>query len=237
MHWPSMAKKNSFLSLILVLGSIFLWLGFWQIDRLDWKRNLIDQQQNQQSSPAVPLFQAMSKKNSPSLYQRKFIGNNTINQQDCLFVQKPRPSGLQDPSPKGFDLYCLLKTTAEQFAIVRFGWISSLSLHTFTLPNNIKYQFIVTPKPPHPKNWWDAKSQIEKNVLSSFDLDLMSQQWDIKKPQHYFSVNEISPTLPKEVHLYKPVIKLPNNHLEYAFTWFTLCGLVFFLGFLYYRRS
>ena len=107
--------KKSFLFSIFVFTFITLFcaLGTWQIHRLQWKQNLINQINEGLNS--TPLKYSKNIKNN---YQRVILqGKYDFENQIFLY-------SLNEKGQPGFDIITPFETTEEEYVLINRGWIN-----------------------------------------------------------------------------------------------------------------
>jgi len=216
--------KNQLLFNIFVLSVITLFcaLGTWQLVRLQWKNTLIDQiGEGLKSSPVN--YSNEIKVN----YQRVAIeGEYNFGKQIYLY-------SLNDKGQPGYDVITPFEGLNLENVLVNRGWIKSNlknnDIINKTKSNKIQGLILKIIKP----NVFKPENDVEANIWFSINLE---QVKDItgKNFNNYVLYLE-----DKEINIPKPkkiTIDLPNNHLKYAFTWYSI-SISIFGYFLYFRKK
>ena len=83
------------------------------------------------------------------------------------------------------------------------------------------------------KNIFKPDNEIEKNIWFSINLEDVNKFTGKKFNEYIFYLEDekISTPKPKKI-----TIDLPNNHLKYAITWYSI-SISIFLYFLYFRKK
>jgi surfeit locus 1 family protein len=195
-------------------------LGSWQLYRLNWKLDLIDQIEDSLKDSPVDLSN-IDKKN----YLRiKTSGNIDFEKQIYLY-------NLNENGKPGFEVINPIIINNENYLINR-GWIpfdkKEKSEINVLDPNNI----IGTLKIQTKANSFKPKNDISKNYWFTLDRN------DIFK----FTGKEFSKYiiyLNGDFKLPKPKVitaKISNNHKKYAITWFSM-AISILLIYLYFRKK
>ena len=216
--------KNQLLFNIFVLSVITLFcaLGTWQLVRLQWKNTLIDQiGEGLKSSPIN--YSNEIKVN----YQRVAIeGKYNFGKQIYLY-------SLNDKGQPGYDVITPFEGLNLENVLVNRGWIKSNlknnDIINKTKSNKIQGLILKIIKP----NVFKPENDVEENIWFSINLE---QVKDItgKNFNNYVLYLE-----DKEINIPKPkkiTIDLPNNHLKYAITWYSI-SISIFAYFLYFRKK
>jgi len=121
--------------------------------------------------------------------------------------------------------------TKNYTILSKAGWVSKkFKLNQQELNSDITFDAILLK--PKRKNIFTPENSIE--LIFFLDLELLQLNY---KKKLYPLVAENNSDLLKQYNLRKPEkIKLPNNHLQYALTWYSLC-FVIIVAFLIYKRK
>ena len=214
--------KNKLLFSVFVYFIILtlLSLGFWQIYRLNWKLELIEQIENSLKSDPVELSY-IEKKN----YLRiKTSGNIDFDKQIYLY-------NLNDAGKPGFEVINPIKIGDENYLMNR-GWIpfekKNLPELNLVDQNQIVGTLMLQTKPSSFK----PENDIEKNYWFTLDREDI-----LKFTGRNFS--EYIIYLNGDYKIPKPRVitaKISNNHKKYAITWFSM-AISILLIYLYFRKK
>ena len=200
-----------FLSALIVLPN----LGFWQLDRLEWKTELLENINSRQSAENINFPHNETKKDYEfrnASIEGKFVKNTQT------FFFRPNLSG-----QSGYNVLNAFKTVDDNIIYVDLGWISfkhkeninyiDLDYNNHFTLNGIlissKEKNLFSPDNDYNKNIWYTMSSSEMNEFynlngSFFILKIIDQNFFDQ------TLIEFNPT------------QIPNNHLQYAGTWFLL---------------
>ena len=214
--------KNKFLFSVFVYFIILtlLSLGFWQIYRLNWKLELIEQIENSLKNDPVELFN-IEKKN----YLRiKTSGDIDFDKQIYLY-------NLNDAGKPGFEVINPIKIGDENYLVNR-GWIpfekKDLPEINLVDQNQIVGTLMLQTKP----STFKPENDIEKNYWFTLDREDI-----LKFTGRNFSEYVIY--LNGDYKIPKPRVitaKISNNHKKYAITWFSM-AISILLIYLYFRKK
>ena len=214
--------KNKFLFSVFVyfIILILLSLGFWQIYRLNWKLELIEQIENSLKSDPVELS-IIEKKN----YLRiKTSGDIDFDKQIYLY-------NLNDAGKPGFEVINPIKIGDENYLVNR-GWIpfekKDLPEINLVDQNQIVGTLMLQTKP----STFKPENDIEKNYWFTLDREDI-----LKFTGRNFSEYVIY--LNGDYKIPKPRVitaKISNNHKKYAITWFSM-AISILLIYLYFRKK
>ena len=214
--------KNKFLFSVFVYFIILtlLSLGFWQIYRLNWKLELIEQIEHSLKNDPVELSN-IEKKN----YLRiKTSGDIDFDKQIYLY-------NLNDAGKPGFEVINPIKIGDENYLVNR-GWIpfekKDLPEINLVDQNQIVGTIMLQTKP----STFKPKNDIEKNYWFTLDREDI-----LKFTGRNFSEYVIY--LNGDYKIPKPRVitaKISNNHKKYAITWFSM-AISILLIYLYFRKK
>ena len=214
--------KNKFLFSVFVYFIILtlLSLGFWQIYRLNWKLELIEQIENSLKNDPVELSN-IEKKN----YLRiKTSGDIDFDKQIYLY-------NLNDAGKPGFEVINPIKIGDENYLVNR-GWIpfekKDLPEINLVDQSQIVGTLMLQTKP----STFKPENDIEKNYWFTLNREDI-----LKFTGRNFSDYVIY--LNGEYKIPKPRVitaKISNNHKKYAITWFSM-AISILLIYLYFRKK
>ena len=214
--------KNKLLFSVFVYFIILtlLSLGFWQIYRLNWKLELIEQIENSLKNDPVELSN-IEKKN----YLRiKTSGEIDFDKQIYLY-------NLNDNGKPGFEVINPIKIGDENYLMNR-GWIpfekKDLPEINLVDQNQIVGTLMLQTKP----STFKPENDIEKNYWFTLDREDI-----LKFTGRNFSEYVIY--LNGDYKIPKPRVitaKISNNHKKYAITWFSM-AISILLIYLYFRKK
>jgi len=214
--------KNKLLFSVFVYFIILtlLSLGFWQIYRLNWKLELIEQIENSLKNDPVELSN-IEKKN----YLRiKTSGDIDFDKQIYLY-------NLNDAGKPGFEVINPIKIGDENYLVNR-GWIpfekKDLPEINLVDQNQIVGTLMLQTKP----STFKPENDIKKNYWFTLDREDI-----LKFTGRNFSEYVIY--LNGDYKIPKPRVitaKISNNHKKYAITWFSM-AISILLIYLYFRKK
>ena len=192
-------------------------LGTWQLKRLQWKKELIFEISKSYDKEAKKF-----KVNSKLYSKVKIEGKITA---QPIFVHN-----LGNKGQYGYDVYIPIETN-QVIILAKSGWIDKkFNLNFNDLNINISLDAILLK--PKRKNIFTPDNS--DNLI--FFIDMKTLQLNFKKNLSPLIAENRSNSFEK-YNLKKPdKIELPNNHLQYALTWYSLC-FVIIIAFLIYKRK
>ncbi len=214
--------KNKLLFSVFVYFIILtlLSLGFWQIYRLNWKLELIEQIENSLKNAPVELSN-IEKKN----YLRiKTSGDIDFDKQIYLY-------NLNDAGKPGFEVINPIKIGDENYLMNR-GWIpfekKDLPEINLVDQNQIVGTLMLQTKP----STFKPENDIEKNYWFTLNREDISKFTGKNFSEYVIYLNG-------DYKIPKPRVitaKISNNHKKYAITWFSM-AISILLIYLYFRKK
>ena len=214
--------KNKLLFSVFVYFIILtlLSLGFWQIYRLNWKLELIEQIENSLKNDPVELSDT-EKKN----YLRiKTSGDIDFDKQIYLY-------NLNDNGKPGFEVINPIKIGDENYLMNR-GWIpfekKDLPEINLVDQNQIVGTLMLQTKP----STFKPENDIEKNYWFTLNREDISKFTGRNFSEYVIYLNG-------DYKIPKPRVitaKISNNHKKYAITWFSM-AISILLIYLYFRKK
>ena len=214
--------KNKFLFSVFVYFIILtlVSLGFWQIYRLNWKLELIEQIENSLKNEPVELSNIEKKK-----YLRiKTSGDIDFDKQIYLY-------NLNDAGKPGFEVINPIKIGDENYLVNR-GWIpfEKKDLPEINLVD--QNQIVGTLMLQTKSSTFKPENDIEKNYWFTLNREDISKFTGRNFSEYVIYLNG-------DYKIPKPRVitaKISNNHKKYAITWFSM-AISILLIYLYFRKK
>lgn len=225
---PSLAMKISAgLSLAILLA-----LGSWQVDRLFWKKDLIEMRQAQAQMPpiAVPIDTVLD----PDMaFRAAYAEGRYLNDQEKYLMARTRRGNV------GFQLITPLEQEDGRIIMVNRGWVPQDYRDPETRPESlIEGPVRVTGvlRVPSKKHWAQPENDAIKNQWFYVDVNHMAEDTGADLASSYYLELDDTPVSGGLPIGGQAKVELPNNHLEYAITWYSLALILIVIFVLYHRR-
>ncbi len=214
--------KNKFLFSVFVYFTILvlLSLGCWQLYRLNWKLNLIQEIENSIKNDPIEL----SKVKEKNFLRIKTSGVIDFDKQIYLY-------NLNNNGKPGFEVINPILINNENYLINR-GWIPFDQKDRSEINLVDENKIIGTLKLQSKASTFKPENDIEKNYWFTLDRD------DVFKYTGKNFSNFII-YLNGDYNIPKPKVitaNISNNHKKYAITWFSM-AISILLIYLYFRRK
>ena len=215
-----MKNKILFSVFVYFIILVLLSLGCWQLYRLNWKLNLIQEIENSLKNDPIEL----SNGNEKNFLRIQTSGKIDFDKQIYLY-------NLNDNGKPGFEVVNPILINDKNYLINR-GWIpfNQKDQPEINLVDEIK--IIGTLKLQSKASTFKPENDIEKNYWFTLDRD------DVFKYTGKNFSNFII-YLNGDYNIPKPKVitaNISNNHKKYAITWFSMAISILLL-YLYFRRK
>lgn len=230
--WPTLITIPTLVILML--------FGYWQVQRLQWKMELIQELQIRDSGPAIPLLLDARISADDLMYRKVTVTGHYMHEAEMHLLNRVR-----DGIP-GINVFTpLVLANGGATLLVNRGWVpidwpgTPIEEHGVE-PAVVEVTGVV--RTPDLPGWVTPGNEPEKNNWYFIDLAGMSAAAGVLPFTDYyvFATGErnlsdkpapwLSPDL-NEWH-----VDLPNNHLTYAITWFSLAGALFVIYVIFHTK-
>jgi surfeit locus 1 family protein len=190
--------------------------------RLQWKMELISEITFGLNSTPIKYSNNIKKN-----YQR-VISQGKYNFEDQIYLYS-----LNDKGKPGFEVITPFQTTGNENVLVNRGWIDKKfkGLREINLDNdNIQITGLL--RKIYKANMFKPDNDIKDNIWFSVNLNDLEKFTETQFTNFviYLENSDIKVPLPKKIS-----IDVPNNHLKYAITWYSI-AISILLYYLYFRR-
>ncbi len=204
---------------ILFIFAVLL-LGTWQVFRLNLKNNLISTLENNLKKNSIIFNEDIDKEYTKVLLKKKYLKSK-------IFLYHLNKGEI------GFKVIVPYQVNSSLVVLVDKGWIrkDKIDLIKNTLLNEDVIEGYT--KKIREKNLFTPNNNIKEDFLYSVQTDSLKKS--LNKNIYPLLIIQTSKTN-KDIVPNDYAIRLPNNHLQYAITWYGL-ALVTIIFFLYYRKK
>lgn len=222
--------------------AVLLKLGFWQLDRLEWKNELIARVESRMNAPAVPapMEAEWPKVNAKTDEYRRVRVIGTFRHEDevAIFTTLTKPKGKL--SGQGYWILTPLVQPNGSIIIVNRGFVPLAYRESETRKHGlIKGQVTITGplRMPEEARWFSPENVPSHNNWYRKDPAEIAKTMELKRVAPFLidSDGTSNPSgLPQGG---ETRVEFSNNHLGYAITWFGLAAALagVFLAFAWQR--
>ena len=210
-------------------------LGAWQIERLFWKEKLIEQRQAAVAAApaAVPqtLAQAQTMEFRHVSDEGVFLNNKEI------FVGATSEGGGQ-----GYHVLTPLLEPSGRVVFVNRGYIPSelkdpAKRSAGQIAGTVRVQGLLRLPPAGKPNWFLPANRPDLNYWFWVDLPAMGAADKLDRVAPFYIDADATPNPGGWPKGGVTRVTLPNNHLQYAITWFSLAVALIVIYVLFHRRN
>ncbi|ARQ09063.1 surfeit locus 1 family protein [Rhizobium etli] len=223
-------RRLPFMTGILVLTAlaILISLGTWQLQRLHWKQGLLADIAARQAAAPVPLadIEAIAASGGDIEYRKVTATGRYINNKERHFFATWR-------GQTGFYVYTPLELADGRILIVNRGFVPYENKEPeMRMQGQLTDQQTVTglarAKLAGKPSWLVPDNDVAKNIFYWKDLDVMAESVGLEKARVIpFFVDADSTPNPAGLPIGGVTqVDLPNDHLQYAFTWYGLAAVL-----------
>ena len=206
----------------LIMVAILIGLGVWQLERLKWKEGLIATVSAHMTAAPVSLDRAMAMSADDVQYRRVALAGIFDNARES-YVFTTNAGG--EPA---YHVLTPLVTDDGKVMMVDRGEIPAekLSPKTRTPVGGLTHIVGVWRVPDAP-GWFTPKPDLAKHIWYARDLLGIAAVQDVRLSSPVVIEADASPNPGGWPKGGQTVVDFPNNHLQYAITWFGLAaGLI-----------
>ena len=209
-----MNKKWVFLVLIAIPGLlVLLSLGIWQTKRLAWKEALLENINNNLTAEPSSLTSGIKK----SLDNYKMVKVQGVLEPNSIFILTPIKG-----SGAGFRVISPLKLKDGSKILVDRGVIKERDKPRLKTPG--QQQLVLGYLSwPNETDYFTPEPNFTRNIWFSRDLEKMANFLETEPILVVATENRLDPS----IKMQDPTNDIPNNHLQYAITWFMMSILWF----------
>lgn len=226
--WPTV--------IMLPALAILLALGSWQLDRREWKHDLIEDLAVQQAEPPVPLPERID---PDALEFRRLALSGTLLHERELYWASRTLDGVN-----GYHVVTPLRLEDGREILLDRGWLSAADLDPAgrhaTQPDG-PLEVVATARRggwggPAWATWLRPVNDPAGNRWLWPDLEAMAGATGLLQPvTEIYAVVEPG-QLPPPPQARPPEPELRDNHLQYALFWFTMAAALLVIYVLFHRR-
>ncbi|TSD88174.1 SURF1 family protein [Mycobacterium sp. KBS0706] len=221
--WPTVFLVPA---LALMLG-----LGIWQLERLAWKTDLIDRIEHGLAAPPAPL----PTETDPSFDYRHVTITGRFDAAHAfrlLARVHDGAAGIQVVTP-------LLRADGGPAVLVNRGWVPlgpDGKPTAFDPPPDGTVTVEGVARRPLPQGWMQPDNSPATNEWFWTDLPAMAAAAGLERAAPVVVEQAAGPDRPRPPIGGQTNIDLPNNHLEYAITWFSFAFMLVAIYLLHHLR-
>ncbi len=206
----------------LIMLPILLGLGQWQLQRMDWKQELLARIAQSQAGPVTEIQTAADLEGltkAKNDYMRlRLAGTWRVDLEQYWFAQvNEAPDGLAASDKVGFHVLTPLQLADGGLIFVDRGFVPERLRLASSRPENLPTSITGILRWPDRRGRFDAADRPKDRIWYVRDPSAMAQALEIVAPD--FLVEQMTPQAGWP-YAGQSRLALSNRHFEYALTWF-----------------
>ncbi|KAF9316240.1 surf-like protein [Podila horticola] len=217
-------------------------LGTWQVQRLRWKVDLIENLEDRMSLDAIPLPRKVNLSAIEDFEYRKVkVTGHYLHDQELLLGPRTRGDG-----QPGYFIITPFERANGSTILVRRGWVprdkkdqetrleglteGEVTVEGLLRSGEQKASSFVPENNPEKNEWYslDVEEMAKQSGAQPVVIEMI-----LDTPQHLIKSELIDKNIPVGR---SPVVELRNHHKEYIVTWYSLCVATTAMLYILMRR-
>jgi surfeit locus 1 family protein len=224
--WPTVCSVPA---LLLLLG-----LGTWQIEQLFWKEDLIGRRAAAVAAPPVPLPRTPDEAR-PLEFHRVFADGVFLHAKEIYL------GASAGPGTAGYHVFTPLEEPDGPIVFVNRGYIPQNLRNpdrraSGQIRGRVRVAGLLRLPPAGRPNWFWPDNRPDRNDWFWIDLQAMAAAENLERVAPFYIDADAAPNPGGWPRGGVTNLELPNHHLQYAITWFSLAVAVIVIYFLHHRR-
>lgn len=228
--WPTVFSLPA---LIVILA-----LAFWQVERLAWKTALIERIHNRVEAPPLTLVQAAADPVANE-YRRVRVQGEFLHDKEMFLAARSLRNNV------GYHVVTPFQVDGGEGVLVNRGWIPDRWRNPE--PNRAKGQIAgrteVTGllRTQQERRWMQPENAPDRNVWFFYDVPAMRTAAGLARPgiaglDRFVLEADATPNPGGSPIGGQTRINIPNDHLQYAITWFSLAAALTVIYFVFHAK-
>ena len=227
--------------LSLTIGSLaafalLIGLGVWQIERLHWKQALIAERSAAISAPSVTVPRTLEAARSLEFHRVEAKGQ-FLHDREILVHAIDRKGG-----DAGHLVITPLRLDDGAVILVERGWVPPEKRDAATRaqgnpPGEVAVDGLVRLAPVEKTSWFTPENDPARGEWFWIDLPALARAAGVAEALPFYIEASAAPNLGGFPVGGQANTSLPNDHLQYAITWFSLAGALAVIYLILLRRE
>jgi surfeit locus 1 family protein len=210
-------------------------LGFWQVHRLSWKEGLIAARAAAVAAPAVAAPQSAAE-------ARGMEYHHVSDQGVLLSDRELLVAAISKSGEAGFHVLTPLREASGRIVFINRGFVpSALKDHSERLEGEpvgvVRIKGLLRLPADGPPNWFTPANRPDRNYWFWVDLPAMARADKLADVAPFYIDADAAPNPGGWPRGGVTRLALPNHHLQYAITWFSLAVAMAVIYVLSCRRQ
>jgi surfeit locus 1 family protein len=224
--WPTVFSLPA---LLLLLG-----LGIWQLERLAWKEGLIAERAAAVAAAPVPAPQTLAEARRLE-FHRVFVDGVFLHAKEIYLGASSGAGSI------GYQVLTPLREPGGQIVFIDRGYIPAglkdpARRAAGQIAGTVHIQGLLRLPPAGRPNWFLPDNRPDLNYWFWVDLKAMAAADKLDRVAPFYLDADAAPNPGGWPQGGVTRLELPNHHLQYAITWFSLAIALVVIYVLYHRR-
>ncbi|MBL6786878.1 MAG: SURF1 family protein [PS1 clade bacterium] len=236
-----MGRKLPLLASVIMFAGL-LSLGFWQVERLAWKQDLISRITARATAAPLKISTGQdltSLERAAHNYHPGLISGQIRGPAVFWFTQiENSPPSLSPNDRVGYHVLTPMTLVDNSHVLIDMGFIPARLKNEFAMQKLSVTDMPVIIRWPDRRNIFAADDAPENGLVYVRDAPQIGQYFGLELPvvimESAETVGAFGAAWPRGGQTRQA---LSNRHLEYAFTWFALAGVLVFISGLWHMRA
>ena len=221
-------------SVMTVLAlALLVSLGQWQVQRLNWKTELLATMDARVHGTPVNVVDHPA--DVEAWNYRRVVARGVFDHDREAHLQTTGPDG-----KAGYDIYTPLRLADGRAVIVNRGWVPFAKKDQSTRGDGLsvgEVSVVGLARLNRTAEWYMPKNNTVKNIWFTANLPEMASFMNVKVALPLFVDADATPIAGGYPIGGQTILDIPNNHLDYALTWYGLALVLLVIYLLYVRRA
>lgn len=225
---PILPTFMTLLALILLAS-----LGQWQVERLNWKTALLATMEERVHG--APLNIVASPADLQSWAYRRVVAEGVYDHSKETHLQTTGPGG-----KAGYDIYTPLTQADGEVVLINRGFVPIQYKDRATRAEGLPLgpvRVVGLVRLSREAEWYMPKNNVIKNIWFTPNLSEMAAYMGVANPVPMFVDADDTTNAGGYPIGGQTILDVPNNHLDYALTWYGLALVLLVIYLLYLRRA
>jgi surfeit locus 1 family protein len=224
--WPTLCSVPS---LLLLLG-----LGAWQVERLSWKQDLIARRAAAVAAPPVPAPRTAEE--AHRLEFHRVVADGVFLHPKEIYL-----AASAGPGSVGYEVFTPLEEPDGRIVFVDRGYIPQRLRNpedraAGQIRGSVRVTGLLRLPPAGRPNWFSPDNRPDRNDWFWIDLGAMAAADKLERVAPFYLVADAAPNPGGWPRGDATGFELPNHHLQYAITWFSLAVVLIVIYVLHHCR-
>jgi surfeit locus 1 family protein len=214
---------------------ILLGLGTWQVQRLHWKEGLIAQRDRMVAAPPIAPPQTLAEAQAD---QFRHVGDDGV----LLNDKEIYLAATSDPGEPGYQVLTPLQEAGGRIVFVNRGFVAlelkdKAKRAAGELSGTVHIAGLLRVPPAKKPTFFLPDNRPDLNLWFWVDLPAMAKAAGVPDAAPFYIDADAAPNpggWPKGA---VTRLALPNDHLQYAITWYALAVALIVIYIVYHRRN